>query len=73
MANLKVIKVSMVDGSVNSTTIGYIEERNKVSFETFHQFNEENFLAGGYDYYVLDTNTKEDGLSLITNLENPEV
>ncbi len=72
MANLRVIKASIVDGIVSSNTIGYIEESTRISFETFHPFNEESFLAGGSNYYLLDTNYTEEGLSLITNLENPE-
>ncbi len=72
MAYYNVVKAKMIDGSVSSTVIGYIEESSKVSFETFHPFNEESFLAGGSDYYLLDTNYNEEGISLITNLENPE-
>ncbi len=72
MANLRVIKACLVDGVVSSNTIGYIEESSKISFETFHPFNEESFLAGGSDCYLLDTNYTEEGLSLIKNLENPE-
>lgn len=72
MANCKVIKVVMVDGVVNSTTIGYIEERDKSYFESLHPFNKDNFLAGNEECYLLDTNNKEEGLSLIKDLENPE-
>ena len=72
MANLRIIKAGILDGVIETTTIGYIEENSRASFESLHPFSEADFLAGDIYCYLIDTNTTEDGLSLISDLKNPE-
>lgn len=84
MSYCKVIKVSVVNGSIDYTTIGYINSGDKSSFETiqglaFPQWVNDNpnsdlevYFDTNDPCYLLDTANDINGLSLIANFENPE-
>lgn len=82
----KVVKLESVNNELVCTPVGYIGEESKSSFESIHgcPFTDWANTHGGdcalVDYfdtndpcYLLDTSLSHpSGLSLITNLENPE-
>lgn len=84
MAYLKVNKIELVDGSISYTAIGYINTSDEASFKGFHpthittwivdnsELPLEDFFNTNSFCYGLDTINSIDGLSLITDLENPE-
>ena len=85
MEHYNVIKVEKVNGSINYTTIGYINLIDKNEFETIHGFpliawkeanpllNLEVYFDTNPPCYLLNTcNCEVNNLTLITNINNPE-
>jgi hypothetical protein len=80
-----VVKVELINAVINYSTVGYIHNSDKVSFEIYHNDTIVNWAKNNpssilEDYfnnvsacYLLNSvSAIENGLSLITNLQTPE-
>ena len=81
-----VVKIEAVDGNIVSTVIGYLDSEDKTTFEGIHgtPFTDWAVDNAGVELsvyfdtnspcYLIDTVTSiQEGLTLITNFENPEL
>jgi len=83
--NCVIKKFECIDSVLVGTEIGYVDSEDRDSFETLHpdlfttwvDENQDKAFCEYFDthspFYLIDsTNSPTDGLTLITDLENPE-